>query len=303
MDITCIADVKALLGEGPHWDAERQQLTFVDIKGRRAFCWRGTDDAGEMAGGVSWSQSRSELIEVSTPYRIGSLIPRASGGYIAGTEHGIAHVDLDRERFELLFDPEEDRETNRFNDAKIDRQGRLFAGTMDDEEREATGAFYRIDKKLACTRIDDGFRVTNGPAFSPDGKTMYANDSGRRITYRYDLGPDGTPLNKLELVRYDEGEGYPDGITVDAEGCLWIAFWDGWCLRRLSPRGERLAEIRLPVQRPTSCAFGGSSLDRLFITSARIGLDEVALGSQPYAGGLFMTIPGVSGVAEQPFAG
>ena len=288
MDITCIADVKALLGEGPHWDAERQQLTFVDIKGRRAF---------------RLDADGANLREIATPYRIGSLIPRASGGHIAGTEHGIAHVDLDLERFELLFDPEEDRESNRFNDAKVDRSGRLFAGTMDDEEREATGAFYRIDKKLACTRIDDGFRVTNGPAFSPDGKTMYANDSARQVTYRYDLAPDGTPLNKLELARYCEGDGYPDGMTVDAEGCLWIAFWDGWCVRRLSLGGERLEELRVPVQRPTSVAFGGPSLDRLYITSARIGLDENDLASQPLAGGLFMTIPGVVGIAEQPFAG
>jgi sugar lactone lactonase YvrE len=92
-------------------------------------------------------------------------------------------------------------------------------------------------------------------------------------------------------------------MTVDAEGCLWIAFWDGWCLRRLSPRGERLSELKLPVQRPTSCTFGGPSLDRLFITSARIGLSEEELTSQPSAGGLFMTVPGVSGIAEQPFAG
>lgn len=288
MEVTCIADVKALLGEGPHWNAESGQLSFVDIKGRKLFLL-------DADGG--------NLREIPTPYRIGSLIPRASGGHIAGTEHGIAHVDLELERFELLFDPEEDRESNRFNDAKVDRHGRLFAGTMDDEERKASGAFYRIDKKLACTRIDDGFKVTNGPAFSPDGKVMYANDSALQVTYRYDLAPDGTPLNKLELARFGEGEGYPDGMTVDAEGCLWIAFWDGWCLRRLSPRGERLAELRVPVQRPTSCAFGGPSLDRLFITSARIGLEENDLAAQPYAGGLFMTVPGVSGVAEQPFAG
>jgi sugar lactone lactonase YvrE len=288
MEITCIADVKALLGEGPHWDPASGTLSFVDIKGRRLFLL-------ELAG--------NQVREIAAPFRIGSLIPRASGGYIAGTERGIAHVDLAAEQFKLLFDPEEDRETNRFNDAKVDRQGRLFAGTMDDEEKAATGAFYRIDKNLACTRIDDGFRVTNGPAFSPDGKIMYANDSARQVTYRYDLAPDGTPLNKLEFARYGEGEGYPDGMTVDAEGCLWIAFWDGWCLRRLSPKGERLSELRVPVQRPTSCAFGGSSFERLFITSARIGLSEQELTSQPSAGGLFMTVPGVMGVAEQPFAG
>ena len=287
MDVTCVADVKAVLGEGPHWDEAAQQLTFVDIKGRRAFRWSET----------------GALEEFPTPYRVGSLVPRASGGHIAGTDRGIAHVDLALERFELLFDPEEERDTNRFNDAKVDRTGRLFAGTMDDEEKAASGAFYRIDKNLACTRLDDGFRVTNGPAFSPDGKVMYANDSALQLTYRYDLAPDGTPLNRGEFARFGEGEGYPDGMTVDSEGCLWIAFWDGWCLRRLSPAGERLLELPMPVARPTSCVFGGRDLDRLFITSARIGLDEKALEAQPLAGGLFVATPGVIGLADQPFAG
>ena len=287
LDVTCIADVKALLGEGPQWDEAARALTFVDIKGRRAFRLR---DGGAVE-------------EFSTSFRLGSLIPRASGGYIAGTDHGIAEVNLDAGRYHLLFDPEEDRDDNRFNDAKVDRAGRLFAGTMDDRERLASGAFYRIDKNLTCTRVDDGFRVTNGPAFSPDGKVMYANDSALQVTWRYDLTPDGTPLNRRELARFGEGEGYPDGMTVDSEGCLWIAFWDGWCLRRLSPAGERLAEHRVPVQRPTSCTFGGDLLDQLFITSARIGLDDEALVMQPQAGGLFVASPGVQGIADRPFAG
>jgi sugar lactone lactonase YvrE len=287
MEVTCLADVKAVLGEGPSWDPAAHTLTFVDIKGRRAFRWR----------------EQSGLQEFATPFRIGSLLPRASGGYIAGTDRGIATVDLDLDRFELLFDPEEERETNRFNDGKVDRSGRLFAGSMDDEEQAASGAFYRIDRNLACTRVDDGFRVTNGPAFSPDGKVMYANDSALQVTYRYDLTPDGTPLNRREFARFGEGEGYPDGMTVDAEGCLWIAFWDGWCLRRLSPAGERLDELRLPVGRPTSCTFGGADLDRLFITSARIGLEENDLSAQPLAGGLFMALPGTRGIADQPFGG
>ena len=284
---TLVADVHAVLGEGPVWVAAEQALYWVDIKGRLIF------RLGESGGVQAWP----------TPFRIGSLAPRAGGGFIAGTEHGIAQVDLVAERFELLFDPEEDRPTNRFNDGKVDRAGRFFAGTMDDREEEASGAFYRIDRTLLCTRFDDGFRVTNGPAFSPDGRIMYANDSARQVTYAYTVGTNGMPAGRRPFVQWGEGDGYPDGMTVDAEGCLWLAFWDGWCVRRVSPEGERLSEWRVPVARPTSVAFGGPALDRLFVTSASIGLDAEALDKQPNAGGLFMFDVGTTGIAEQPFAG
>ena len=287
MEVTCLADVKALLGEGPTWDADAQALTFVDIKGRRAFRW--SEEEG--------------LEEFATPFRLGSLIPRASGGHIAGSDRGIIHVNLDHGRFELLFDPEEERDSNRFNDAKVDRAGRLFAGTMDDEEKAASGAFYRIEKTLTCTRVDDGYRVTNGPAFSPDGKTMYANDSALQVTYRYDLAPDGTPLNRREFARFGEGEGYPDGMTVDADDCLWIAFWDGWCVRRYSPEGNCLELIGLPVQKPTSCAFGGPDLRQLYVTSASAGLTEEERSAQPCAGGLFMLDTPYAGLEDIAFEG
>lgn len=284
--VRLVADVHALLGEGPVWVAATQSLWWVDIKGRRLFRLRS-----------------GKLDEWPTPFRIGSIAPREGGGFIAGTEHGFAHVDPEAERFELLFDPEEDRPSNRFNDGKVDRLGRFFAGTMDDGEQAASGAFYRLDKSLLCRRVDDGYRVTNGPAFSPDGRYMYANDSALRLTYAYTVTPDGTPAGRREFVRWSEDEGYPDGMTVDAEGCLWIAFWDGWCVRRVSPDGERLGEWPMPVARPTSVAFGGLMLDQLFVTSARIGLDDSALAMQPNAGGLFMLEPGVRGIAERPFAG
>ncbi|HVF82725.1 MAG TPA: SMP-30/gluconolactonase/LRE family protein [Sphingomicrobium sp.] len=282
-----VADVHAVLGEGPLWVTAEQALYWVDIKGRLIFrlVEDGTVDA--------WP----------TPFRIGSLAPRTSGGFIAGTEHGIAHVDPLSERYELLFDPEEDRPTNRFNDGKVDRSGRFFAGTMDDREEEASGAFYRIDKSLLCARFDDGFRVTNGPAFSPDGRIMYANDSARQRTYAYTVGLDGMPAGRRDFVRWGENDGYPDGMTVDAEGCLWLAFWDGWCVRRVSQGGELLGEWRLPVARPTSVAFGGPRLDQLYVTSASIDLDSDARARQPNAGGLFMLNVGVAGIAEQPFAG
>jgi sugar lactone lactonase YvrE len=132
---------------------------------------------------------------------------------------------------------------------------------------------------------------------------MYHNDSARQVTYVFDLDSNGNATNRRTFLQFAEGDGYPDGMTVDAEGHLWIAFWEGNCVRRFSPAGEPVQTVEMPVSRPTSCAFGGPDLDRLYVTSARIGLDETALAMQPMAGALFMFIPGVRGLAEIPFAG
>ena len=245
---------------------------------------------------------RGQLTAWPAPLRVGSLVPRKSGGFIAGTENGIAAIDPETGRFDILFNPEEDRPGNRFNDGKLDRQGRFWAGTMDDGEREDSGVLYRIDDDLSWHPMDRGYRVTNGPAFSPDGKLMYHNDSARQLTYVFDLA-DGQPGDRRIFLEFKEGEGFPDGMTVDSEGCLWIAFWDGWCVRRYSPSGEWLETVKMPVARPTSCAFGGLDLDQLYITSASIGLDEAAREMQPNAGGLFMVTPGVRGLGDAPFAG
>ena len=132
---------------------------------------------------------------------------------------------------------------------------------------------------------------------------MYHNDSARQVTYAFDLDSAGKAANRRTFLQFREGDGYPDGMTVDAEGCLWIAFWDGGCVRRFSPQAEWLETIELPVSRPTSCTFGGPELDRLYISSASIGLDADARQMQPNAGGLFMLMPGVRGLADVPFAG
>lgn len=284
--VQCVADVHAVLGEGPVWVAREAALYWLDIKGLKIFRL----------------DSRGVRTEWPTPFRIGSIAPRKSGGFIAGTEKGIAAIDPEAARFDILFNPEEDLPSNRFNDGKLDRQGRFWAGTMDDSEKSATGSLYRIDRDLSCTAVDRGYKVTNGPAFSPDGKRMYHNDSARQVTYVFDL--DGEQLGERSVfLQFKEGEGYPDGMTVDSEGCLWVALWDGWCVRRYSPAGEWMETVKMPVARPTSCAFGGLDLDRLYISSASIGLDETASGMQPNAGGLFMITPGVRGLEEVPFAG
>ncbi|HEV7661238.1 MAG TPA: SMP-30/gluconolactonase/LRE family protein [Allosphingosinicella sp.] len=283
----CVADVRAVLGEGPVWVAREQALYWVDIPEKRLF---------------RWSEAEG-LRETELAGHLCSLAPRASGGFIGAGYDGFLAIDLETGGIQHLGDPEPALETNRFNDGKVDREGRFWAGTMDRFEREATGSLYRLDADLKWTPVDGGYRVTNGPAFSLDGHTMYHSDSALQRIYAFDLADDGSAANRRIFAEFGPAEGYPDGMTVDAEDCLWIAFWDGWCVRRLSPSGERLLDLPVPVQRPTSCAFGGHELDRLFITSASRGLTRAELAEQPCAGGLFMTSPGVAGVAEPLFAG
>jgi xylono-1,5-lactonase len=286
-DVRCVADVHAVLGEGPVWVAREQALYWVDIKGYRIFR---LEESGERT-------------EWPTPLRVCSLVPRALEGFIGGTDRGIALIEPTAGRFEVIANPEEHLQHNRFNDGKIDRKGAFWAGTMDDLEQDASGTLYRVNPDLSCTAIDTDYRITNGPAFSPDGRTMYHNDTARQVTYAFDLDEGGCALDRRIFLQFGPGDGNPDGMTVDAEGCLWIAFWGGSCVRRFSPAGERLETVRLPVSQPSSCAFGGPDLDELYVTSASAGLDESALKMQPNAGGLFMFTPGVRGLEEVPFAG
>lgn len=282
----CIADVRATLGEGPVWVEREQALYWVDIPERRLFRWSEEDGL-----------ARHDL-----PAHLCSLAPRAGGGFIGAGYEGFLHIGPGLQ-LAVLGNPEPDLPGNRFNDGKVDRQGRFWAGTMDRAERGDSGSLYRLDPDFAWTRIDTGYRVTNGPAFSLDGRTMYHTDSARQRVYAFDLAGDGSASNRRIFLQFGTEEGYPDGMTVDAENCLWIAFWAGSCIRRFSPAGDRLAVIPVPALQPTSCTFGGPDLGRLYITSARRGLSEEQLADQPQAGGLFMTVPGVKGVAEPLFAG
>jgi len=285
--VECVADVHAVLGEGPVWVERERALYWVDIKGNKVFRL----------------EADGKLTQWETPLRVGSLAPRARGGFIGGTEDGIAEIDLDQERFEVIAEPDAHLPDNRFNDGKVDRRGRFWAGSMDDTEKASTGTLYVVDASLEPAAVDSEYKVTNGPAFSPAGDIMYHNDSARQVTYAFDIDSSGAASNRRVFMQFGPGDGYPDGMTVDSEGCLWIAFWDGWAVRRFSASGEWLQTVRMPVSRPTSCAFGGIDLDQLYVTSASIGLEEEALKMQPNAGGLFMVKPGVRGLADLPFAG
>lgn len=282
----CLANVHAILGEGPCWSARDDSLLWVDINAPVVFQW-------SEAGGTQ-THALSE--------KICSIVPRTSGGYIGAGYNGLVTLS-DNFAIDHVGNPEEHLIGNRFNDAKVDRHGRFWAGTMDHAEQKDSGTLYRIDHDLTWTAIDTGYRVTNGPAFSADGRTMYHTDSAIQRVYAFELNAQGDATNRRLHFQFTPEMGYPDGMTVDAENCVWIAFWDGWCIRRFAPDGSLLAEIPVPVQKPTSVAFGGPHMDRIFITSAARDLSEAELASQPEAGGMFAFAPGIKGIAELPFAG
>jgi sugar lactone lactonase YvrE len=175
---------------------------------------------------------------------------------------------------------------NRLNDGAVDQRGRLWFGSMDDDEQKPSGMLYRFDRGC-LTAMDSDYVITNGPAFSPDGRILYHTDTLARRIYAFDLREDGSLADKRVFVEIEEGAGYPDGPVVDQEGCLWTGLFGGWGARRYTPRGRLLQTIGFPVANVTKLAFGGVDLTTVYATTARKGLDAAALGSQPLAGGLF----------------
>lgn len=277
---------EAQLGEGAVWVASEDALYWVDIHGRRI---------------LAYSPADGSTREWRCSLRISALAPCESGGFIAGSERGFLRLEGLPGDCRVIGRPEPELPGNRANDGKTDPFGHFWLGTMDDAEEARSGSLYRLDADLRWHRLAGGYMVPNGPAFSPDGAWLYHTDSADRTIYRLSLSPGGLIGPREVLARFDASHGYPDGMTTDREGHLWVAFWDGWCLRRLSPDGEQVGQIDLPVQRPTSCAFGGPQLDRLYVTSARVGLSLEALAAQPEAGSLFACTVDVPGLAPTLF--
>jgi len=183
----------------------------------------------------------------------------------------------------------------------VDSSGRLWVGTFDLNETEPRGCLWLLGDGATPQLMESGLAVVNGPAFAPDGSTVYVSDSvGRRIL-AYELAASRLRTRRV-LVHFADGEGLPDGLTVDAEGCIWCAHWDGARVTRFSPNGERILTVAIPAPRVTSVAFGGASLDTLFVTTARYGLTEAVLAAYPDSGALFEIQTRVRGVAATPLA-
>lgn len=225
------------------------------------------------------------------PEPLGWVAASAAGGLIGGFRSGVAPITLDPVTVGERQGPEPHLPGNRMNDGKADRHGAIWCGTMDMAEEEACGALYRLAPDGTFQAIDTGYAVPNGPAFSPCGQWLYHADSGRRTIYRFALTPDGAGEREV-FVRFEEADGYPDGMTCDAQGFLWSAHWDGGRISRFAPDGTLDRTISLPARRITNIAFAGEGLDRMFVTSACVGLDDAT----EFDGALFEVECGVSGL-------
>jgi sugar lactone lactonase YvrE len=227
---------------------------------------------------------------------IGFLLPAESGGFIAGLQSGLHKFDESDGSFTPIAGVETDLPANRLNDAVTDPSGVMWFGSMDNDEKAGSGAFYRFrEGRVERTELTD-ICITNGPAVSPDGKLLYYVDTLGKTTHVADIAADGSLFNRRLFTTIPDGEGYPDGPTIDREGCLWISLYDGWETRRYSPAGELIRRVRMPTANITKIAFGGSDLRTVYATSARQGMSAEALADQPQAGDLFsfqVEVPGV----------
>jgi xylono-1,5-lactonase len=276
------------LGEGTLYSVRENALYWVDIK-------RPAIHRLDLAN--------ANVVSIPMPDYVGWLVERIGGGFVAGLRRGVAHLRFDPLTIEYIAHLEADKPSYRLNDGKAHPNGSVYFGTMDNDEREARGSLYRLYPDGRVVQLDTGYRVTNGPAFSIDGQRMYTPDSALGIVYRFDVSADGGIGNKREHIRFASGEGYPDGMTVDAEDCLWIAHFAGARVSRFTPDGVLIGSVALPTSNITNCAFAGRDLDRLFVTSASIGLDAEQRAKQPLAGSLFEIKPGVRGLAPALFGG
>ena len=290
MQIECVAAAAASLGEGPLWDGARDVLWWVDIKSP-------TLHAHHLASGANHAQP--------LPYRLTALALAADADLVGVGDAGFVRLSVGMDlkvSMAQVIAPLTLPPGMRFNDGKVDAAGRFWAGSMEDAEQAARGGLYRLDRPHQVSLVRGHIGVPNGPCFFADGTMLFTDSALGRIT-ALTLDAAGDPVTEQLFAQFTPSQGSPDGMTVDAEDHVWIAFWDGGCLRRLSRTGQLVTEIALPVQRPTCPAFGGAALDQLFVTSATTGLSAEQLHRQPLAGGLLRLEPGVSGRPSHVFGG
>ncbi len=288
-DVELILDRHAGLAEGPVWDDRIGRLWWVDIIG--GFVHR-----------LDPATGADEAIDVGRP--VGCVGLRARGGIVAAAEDGLGTIDEAAGALEPLVRISHDQHATRMNDGKPDPLGRFWVGTMAYDERPGGGAFYRVDPDLAVTTVLPSVTISNGLDWTDDGGTMYYVDTGTRRIDRFTFHPrTGELTDRRPVVTIPHDAGYPDGMTVDADGFLWVALYDGWAVHRYAPDGRLDRRIDIPAAQATCVAFGGPDLDELYVTTGREHFPPEGRPDQPHAGGVFRCRPGVRGRPANRFAG
>ena len=292
-----LLDARLELGEGPAWDAQAGNLYFVDIHVGDLHLFHPAD-------------GMRRTVNLGEP--LGCAVPSRSGYLLLALRSGFATLDLDSPLLPEeepgvipLADPELHLPGNRFNDGKCDSRGRFLAGTMDDAEQEASGSLYSYAPGGALKTLLTGLRISNGLTWSPDSQTFYFIDTPTRLVMAYDYDLDTGSIDRPRpVIHIPEKIGWPDGMTSDMEGMLWVALWGGGMVTRWNPvTSQMLAAYPLPARNVTSCIFGGADLTDLYITSARKGMTAAQLEEAPLSGGLFCIRTEVRGMPTFAFDG
>jgi sugar lactone lactonase YvrE len=287
-DIVRMHPHRAILGEGPTWRPRENALYWIDLRTPAIFRY-------DCASGAN------QALPVALGDRLGAMVFTTDGRMVVADRAGIHLVEQGQRR--LLAHPDAGEPLNCFNDAKVDQRGRLWSGGADTRDTEACGSLYVFDAKARARKVDTGFICSNGPAFSPDGRRAYFTDSYAYEIWCYDLDPaTGEVGPRRSFARIAPEDGYPDGMTVDAEGFLWNAHWDGWRITRYDPDGRIDRVLRVPVPKPTSIAFGGPDLKRLYITSASVDMTPQQLEEAPWSGCLMACDLDIAGLPDSDYA-
>jgi sugar lactone lactonase YvrE len=287
MKAELLLDARATLGEGPCWEEKTRTLYWVDILAKRVHAWK---------------DGRDTFLQLDE--FVGCVGPRRGGGLVAALQASFWTLDM-TEGKQAQLGAISELGTNRFNDGKCDPAGRFLAGTMDMEEKSASGNLYSFDAGKPPRKLLDGIRISNGLAWSPNYRILYYIDTPTRQVRAFDYDLETGNIDHPRVaVEIPSEMGFPDGMTSDMDGRLWIAQWGGSRISKWDPvSGQKEVEIPVPAPHVTSCVFGGPRRDILFITTARVGLNDSVLAANPMSGALFQIQTQTEGMPTFAFAG
>jgi len=281
-----VLEARARLGESPIWHSNQKLLYWVDVYNHRVHQFNP-------------ATGKDRFFDVGNV--VGAIATAGKDRLIMALRHHLAFLNTQTGEVTTILEIEGNLPDNRFNDGKCDPQGRFFFGSMCSSEK-TQASLYCYDTDGSLNVMETGLTISNGLGWSPDQKTFYLTDSPQQKIYAYDFNSvTGNISNRRIFVDLTNESFYPDGLTIDSEGHIWSAMWDGWCVIRFNPKGEEILRIKLPVQLPTSCTFGGEDLQTLYITTASVGLSQAEIEKSFSSGDLFALQTDVTGLPSYDF--